>query len=62
MPLGDTVYTYGQIKGGYTSIYQMAGAVMCLVSLILSAMVVLLSLFLVKSDMDEEVRYIGVCK
>ncbi|MCI8706402.1 MAG: FtsX-like permease family protein [Lachnospiraceae bacterium] len=62
MPLGDTVYTYGQIKGGYTSIYQMAGAVMCLVSLILSATVVLLSLFLVKSDMDEEVRYIGVCK
>lgn len=60
MPLGDTVYTYGQIKGGYTSIYQMAGAVLCLVSLILSATVVLLALFLIRSDMDEDVRYIGI--
>lgn len=60
MPLGDTVYTYGQIKGGYTSIYRMAGMILCLVSAVLSVTVVALALFLVKSDMDEDVRYIGI--
>lgn len=62
MPLGDTIYTYGQIKGGYTSIYQVAGAVLCLVSVVLSVTIALLAVFLVKSDMDEDVRYMGICK
>lgn len=62
MPLGDTVYTYSQIKGGYTSVYQMAGAVLCFVSVILAAAIVVLTLFLVKSDMDEDVRKIGIFK
>lgn len=62
MPLGDMIYTYRQIKGGYTSIYQMAGAVLCLVSVVLSVTIALLAVFLVKSDMDEDVRYMGICK
>ncbi len=60
MPLGDAVYTYEQIKGGYTSVYRMAGAILCLVSVILSVTVIALALFLVKSDMDEDVRNIGI--
>ena len=59
MPLGDAVYTYEQIKGGYTSVYRMAGAILCLVSVILAVTVNALALFLVKSDMDEDVRNIG---
>ncbi len=61
MPLGDTLYTYEKIKGGYTSLYQMAGAVLCLVSVILAATVIVLVLFLIKSDMDEDIRNIGIC-
>lgn len=60
MPLGDTLYTYEQIKGGYMSVYQMAGKVLCLVSVILSVTVIALALFLIKSDMDEDVRNMGI--
>ena len=60
MPLGDTIYTYSQIKGGYTSIYQMAGALLSFVSVILAVTIVILTLFLVRSDMDEDVRKIAV--
>lgn len=62
MPLGDTLYTYGQIKSGYTSVYKMAGALLCLVSTILSITVAALVLFLIKNDMDEDVRNIGIYK
>lgn len=62
MPLGDTIYTYSQIKGGYTSVYQMAGALLSFVSVILAVTIVILTLFLVRSDMDEDIRKIGIFK
>ncbi len=62
MPLGDTLYTYGQIKGGYTSLYRMIGAVLCLVSVVLAVTVIVLALFLIKSDIEEDIRNIGICK
>lgn len=62
MPLGDTLYTYDQIKSGYTSVYQMIGAVLCFVGMILAVTIILLTLFLIKSDMDEDVRNIGIYK
>lgn len=62
MPLGDTLYTYGQIKGGYTSLYQMIGAVLCSVSVILTVTVMALMIFLIKSDIEEDMRNIGICK
>lgn len=62
MPLGNTLYTYEQIKSGYTSVYQMAGGLLCLVSVILAGTVTWLTLFLIKSDMDEDIRNIGICK
>lgn len=62
MPLGDTLYTYAQIKGGYTSVYQMTGAVLSFVSVILAVTVIVLVVFLIKSDMDEDVRNIGIYK
>ena len=62
MPLGDTLYTYDQIKSGYTSVYQMIGAVLCFVSIILSVTIIILTVFLIKSDMDEDVRTIGIYK
>jgi len=62
MPLGNTLYTYEQIKSGYTSVYQMAGGLLCLVSVILAVTVTWLALFLIKNDMDEDIRNIGVYK
>lgn len=62
MPLGDTLYTYDQIKSGYTSVYQMIGAVLCFVSIVLAVTIVILTIFLIKSDMDEDVRNIGIYK
>lgn len=60
VPLGDTLYTYDKIKSGYTSAWQMLGNLLCLVSVILAAVVIVLTLFLVKSDMDEDVRTAGI--
>lgn len=62
MPLGNTLYTYEQIKSGYTSVYQMAGGLLCLVSVILAVTVTWLALFLIKNDMDEDIRNIGIYK
>lgn len=62
MPLGNTLYTYEQIKSGYTSVYQVAGGLLCLVSVILAVTVTWLALFLIKNDMDEDIRNIGVYK
>ena len=60
MPLGDTLYTYDKIKSGYTSAWQMLGNLLCLVSMILAGVILVLTLFLVKSDMDEDIRTIGI--
>ena len=60
MPLGDTLYTYDKIKSGYTSAWQMLGNLLCLVSVILAGVILVLTLFLVKSDMDEDIRTIGI--
>ncbi|MCM1155349.1 MAG: ABC transporter permease [Roseburia sp.] len=62
MPLGDSIYTYDRIKGGYTAPYQMIGAALCLVSVILAGMMTLLTLFLIKSDRNEDIRNIGLYK
>ena len=62
MPLGNALYTYDKIKSGYTSIYQMVGAAFCFVSMVLALTVVALTLFLLKSDMDEDARNIGILK
>ena len=62
MPLGNTLYTYDRIKGGYTAPWQMIGSVCCLVSIVLSVTIVLLTLFLIQSDIDEDVRNIGIYK
>lgn len=62
MPLGDTIYTYDRIKGGYTASYQMIGAALCLVSVILAGTIIALTLFLIRSDMDEDTRNIGIYK
>ncbi len=62
VPLGDTIYTYNRIKGGYTAAYQMVGTALCFVSVILTAVIVALTLFLIKSDMDEDIRTIGIYK
>lgn len=62
LPLGDTLYTYDRIKSGYTAPYQMVGAVLCFVSVVLSGTIIALTLFLVKSDIDEDIRNIGIYK
>lgn len=62
LPLGDTLYTYERIRSGYTAAYQMVGAALSFVSVVLAGMIAVLTLFLVKSDMDEDVRNIGICK
>ena len=62
LPLGDTVYTYDRIKSGYTASYQMVGTVLSLVGVVLAGMIAALTLFLVKSDMDEDIRNIGLYK
>ncbi|MCI8418751.1 MAG: FtsX-like permease family protein [Lachnospiraceae bacterium] len=62
VPLSDTIYTYDRIKGGYTAPYQMVGAVLCLVSAILAGTILALLLFLIRSDMEEDVRIMGIYK
>lgn len=62
LPLGDTLYTYERIRSGYTAVYQMVGAALSFVSTVLAGIIAVLTLFLVKSDMDEDVRNIGICK
>ena len=62
MPLGNALYTYDTIKSGYTGVYQMVGAIFCFVSVILVITVAWLTIFLIKSDMDEDIRNIGICK
>ena len=62
VPLGDTIYTYDRIKGGYTSAWQMVGAALCFVNVILAVAVIALTLFLIRSDMDEDIRNIGIYK
>ena len=62
MPLGNALYTYDKIKSGYTSVYQMIGAILCFVSLILVITIAWLTLFLIKSDIDEDIRNIGIYK
>lgn len=62
MPLGNALYTYDKIKSGYMAVYKMAGAVFCFVSVILAVTIIVLTLFLVKSDIDEDVRNIGLYK
>lgn len=62
MPLSDTIYTYDRIKAGYTSTYEMIGGISSLVSAILAVMIVVMTLFLVQSDMSEDIRKIGIYK
>lgn len=62
LPLGDTLYTYDRIKSGYTASYQMVGAMLSLISVVLAGMIAALTLFLVKSDMDEDIRNVGIYK
>lgn len=62
MPLADTLYTYDRIKGGYTASYRLVGAMLLFVSIILTGTIVALTLFLVKGDIDENVRDIGIYK
>ena len=62
MPLGDTIYTYDRIKGGYTSTYQIIGAISSLVSVVLAVMIIVMTLFLIQSDMSEDIRKIGIYK
>lgn len=62
MPLGNALYTYDTIKSGYTTVYQMVGAVLSFVSVVLAIAVVWLTLFLIKSDMDEDIRNLGIYK
>ncbi len=61
-PLADTIYTYDRIKSGYTAPYQMVGAALCFVSVILAAAITALTLFLIRSDIDEDVRNIAIYK
>lgn len=61
-PLGESLYTYDRIKGGYTALYQMIGQILCFVSVVLAAAVIALTLFLIRSDMEEDVRSIGIYK
>lgn len=60
MPLGKVLYSYDKIKNGYMMTYRMVGAVLCFVSFVLAATIAALTWFLVKSDMDEDVRSIGI--
>ncbi len=62
MPLGNAFYTYDKIKNGYMAVYQMVGGVLYFVSLVLVIIIAALTVFLVKSDMDEDVRNIGIYK
>lgn len=62
MPLGNALYTYEKIKSGYMAIYQMVGAILCFVSLVLVVTIAALTVFLVKSDMEEDVKNIGIYK
>lgn len=62
MPLGNVLYTYDKIKSGYMAVYQMLGAVLCFVSIVLVMTVAALTLFLIKSDIEEDVRNIGLYK
>lgn len=62
MPLGDVFYTYDRIRNGYLSVYRMVGAVLCFVSIVLVMSVAALTLFLIKSDIDEDIRNIGLYK
>ncbi len=62
MPIADTVYTYDRIRSGYIAPYQMVGAVLCLVSVVLSVTIIVLTLFLITSDIDEDIRNIGIYK
>ncbi|MCH5264540.1 MAG: FtsX-like permease family protein [Lachnospiraceae bacterium] len=62
MPFGNTLYTYDKIKSGYTAVYQMVGVVLCFVSVVLVITAAWLTLFLIKSDMDEDIRNIGIYK
>lgn len=60
MPLGRALYSYDKIKNGYMMTYRMVGAVLSFVSLVLVAAIAALTGFLVKSDLDEDVRSIGI--
>ena len=60
MPLGKVLYSYDKIKNGYMMTYRMVGAVLSFVSLVLVVTIAALTWFLVKSDMDEDVRSIGI--
>lgn len=60
MPLGSALYTYDKIKGGYTMVYQMIGAVLCFVSVVLAVTMIALTVFLIKSDVEEDIRNIGI--
>lgn len=62
MPLGDALYTYDRIKSGYTWPYQIMGALLGLVSVVLAGAVVALTMFLIQSDMEEDARNIGIYK
>ncbi len=62
VPLADTIYTYDRIKSGYTAPYKMVGAVLCLVSAVLAGTILVLLLFLIQSDMEEDVRTMGIYK
>ncbi|MCM1257988.1 MAG: ABC transporter permease [Roseburia sp.] len=62
MPLGNALYTYDKIKNGYMAVYEMVGAVLCFVSLVLVVTIAALTVFLVKSDMEEDVKNIGIYK
>lgn len=62
MPLGSALYTYDAVKSGYTAVYQMIGAVLCFVSVVLVITITWLTMFLIKSDMDEDIRNIGIYK
>ena len=60
MPLGKVLYSYDKIKNGYMMTYRMVGAVLSFVSFVLVVTIAALTWFLVKSDMDEDVRRIGI--
>ena len=62
VPLGDALYTYDRIKSGYTWPYQVIGTLLCFVSVVLAGTVIALTLFLIQSDMEEDVRNIGIYK
>lgn len=62
VPIGDTIYTYDKIKGGYTAPYQMIGVLLCFVSAVLAVTIILLALFLIKSDIEEDIRNVGIYK